>query len=110
MYPVGIDPIWYVSTQEIQFLNSIKMKIAVILGVMHMSLGIVLKGINAIYRKDRLEFFFEFIPQLLMLTLLFGYMDLMIIVKWCTNYYGQEHLAPSIISMMVGMFLEGGKV
>jgi V-type H+-transporting ATPase subunit a len=86
------------------------MKIAVILGVMHMSLGIVLKGINAIYRKDRLEFFFEFIPQLLMLTLLFGYMDLMIIVKWCTNYYGQEHLAPSIISMMVGMFLEGGKV
>jgi V-type H+-transporting ATPase subunit a len=38
------------------------MKIAVILGVMHMSLGIVLKGINAIYRKDWLEFRFEFIP------------------------------------------------
>jgi V-type H+-transporting ATPase subunit a len=38
------------------------MKIAVILGVMHMSLGIVLKGINALYRKDYLEIYFEFIP------------------------------------------------
>ncbi len=53
-----------------------------------MSLGIVLKGINALYRKDYLEIYFEFIPQLLMLTILFGYMDLMIIVKWCTNFYG----------------------
>lgn len=45
-----------------------------------------------------------------MLLCLFGYMDIMIIIKWCTNYFGQEHLAPSIITIMVGMFLESGKV
>lgn len=41
VYPMGVDPIWYISVQEIQYLNSIKMKISVILGVLHMTLGIV---------------------------------------------------------------------
>ena len=45
-----------------------------------------------------------------MLLALFGYIDLMIIIKWCTNYYGHEYIAPSIITTMVGMFLENGKV
>jgi V-type H+-transporting ATPase subunit a len=41
VYKVGVDPVWYLSTQEILFLNSIKMKIAVIIGVIHMTLGLV---------------------------------------------------------------------
>lgn len=45
-----------------------------------------------------------------MLLALFGYMDLMIISKWRTNYFGHEDLSPSIITTMVGLFLEGGKV
>lgn len=75
-----------------------------------MTLGILQKGLNAAYRKNRLELFHEFCPQIIMLLCLFGYMDLMIIIKWCTNYYGQEHLAPSIITTMVGIFLESGRV
>jgi hypothetical protein len=34
----------------------------------------------------------------------------MIIVKWLSNYYGDENNAPSITTLMVGMFLEYGKV
>jgi V-type H+-transporting ATPase subunit a len=105
-----VDPVWYVSEQEIQFLNSFKMKISVILGILQMSLGIVQKGLNAKYRGDKLEFLHEFVPQLTMLLCLFGYMDLLIIIKWLTNYLGQEHTAPSIITTMVGMFLESGRV
>ena len=41
---------------------------------------------------------------------LFGFMDLMIIIKWNTNYFGQEQYSPSIITTMVGLFLDGGKV
>ena len=110
VYPIGVDPVWYISVQEISYLNSIKMKISVIFGVLHMSLGIVQKGLNSRYFKRSNETFHEFTPQLVMMLALFGYMDLMIISKWLTNYKGVEHNAPSIITMMVGLFLEGGKV
>jgi V-type H+-transporting ATPase subunit a len=39
---------------------------------------------------------------------LFGYMDLMIICKWCTDFTNNEHSAPSVITMMIGIFLNGG--
>jgi V-type H+-transporting ATPase subunit a len=86
VYKAGIDPIWYVSQQEILFLNSVKMKIAVIIGVAHMILGLLQKGLNALYFKRRLDFVHEFVPQILMLFCMFGYMDILIIKKWLTNY------------------------
>ena len=47
VYPFGVDPSWYLSSNEIAFINSLKMKVAVIYGVAHMTLGIYLKGTNA---------------------------------------------------------------
>lgn len=41
VYPIGVDPIWYGTKQELIFLNSLKMKISVILAIVHMTLGIV---------------------------------------------------------------------
>lgn len=61
-YPFGIDPIWSISTEEIAYSNSLKMKMAVILGVSQMVMGICLKGANAVYFRKPLEFIFEFIP------------------------------------------------
>lgn len=37
-------------------------------------------------------------------------MDLLIIIKWLTNYEGREHGAPSIINTMINMGLNGGKI
>jgi V-type H+-transporting ATPase subunit a len=86
VYPAGIDPVWYLSEQELNFMNSVKMKMAVIFGVFHMMLGLVQKGINARYFGNSIDFWHEFVPQCLFLLLLFGYMDVMIIKKWLTNY------------------------
>ena len=61
-YPLGFDPKWYIATNELNFFNSFKMKFAVIVGVLQMSFGIVLKGANAIHFKNKVDFFFEFIP------------------------------------------------
>ncbi len=74
-----------------------KMKIAVILGAIHMSLGIVLRGFNNIYFGKKVDFAFEFVPQLIILLAMFGYMDGLIVTKWLTDFTGREGSAPSII-------------
>lgn len=74
------------------------MKLAVLYGVVQMSLGIFCKGLNCLYNKSALDFIFEFIPQIIFLLCLFGFMDLLIIMKWLTNWEGKTHTAPSIIS------------
>ena len=58
------------------------MKMAVILGVLHMMRGIFCKGINSIYFKDWLKFFTEVVTGVLILSGLFGWMDALIIAKW----------------------------
>lgn len=91
VYPVGVDPAWYLGANELTFMNSLKMKTSVILGVLQMSLGITMKAFNAAYFKNKLDFFFEFVPQIILMFVLFGYMDLLIITKWCTDWTGREH-------------------
>jgi V-type H+-transporting ATPase subunit a len=110
VYPFGVDPVWYLSKNELIFMNSMKMKIAIILGVLQMSLGILMKAFNAIYFKRKVDFFHEFVPQIVLLCVLFGYMDVLIIMKWTTDYEGRSHQAPSIISFMINMFLNGGAI
>jgi V-type H+-transporting ATPase subunit a len=62
------------------------MKLSVILGITHMTLGIFLKGLNAIYFKSALDFLCEFLPQLIFFLCLFGYMFVLIIMKWLINW------------------------
>jgi V-type H+-transporting ATPase subunit a len=85
-----------------------------------MSLGIICKGLNSLYFRQTLDFCFEFIPQILLLLGLFGWMDALIIGKWLTpmyvdtniaynsTQYNQTHLAPPIITTMIDMFLAFG--
>ena len=63
-----------------------KMKIAVILGVAQMSLGILMKGLNSLFFGKYLDFLFEFIPQIVFMVGLFGYMNFMIVYKWLTEF------------------------
>jgi V-type H+-transporting ATPase subunit a len=110
VYPFGMDPKWYVSTNELAFFNSMKMKISVILGVTQMLFGIVLKGLNAVYFNLPMDLIFEFIPQIIFLSMLFGYMNIMIFIKWSTDWTGKTDQAPSIISLLMKIFLNGGSV
>ena len=121
VYKFGVDPAWYLSPQLLTFTNNIKMKLAVIIGVVHMSMGIVVKGLNCIYFKDYLALIFEVFTGIIILMFLFGWMDYLIISKW--NYYMNAYAwgdantaiaerittAPSIITVMINNFLAGGK-
>ena len=74
-----------------------------------MSLGVIMKSFNLVRERKMIDFFFEFIPQIVLLLVLFGFMDLLIIVKWLTNY--EEMVGakpPSVISSMIIMSLSFG--
>ncbi len=110
VYTLGMDPKWQMAQNELSFHNSVKMKLSVILGVFHMTFGIVLKGINCIHFKNKLAFIFEFIPQFIFMLILFGYMDIMIIIKWLRNWDLDAADAPSLISQLMNIFLNPGNV
>jgi V-type H+-transporting ATPase subunit a len=84
--PFGIDPVWGKSKNEITFLNSFKMKMSIIIGVLQMLFGLFLKGANNIYFGDYLAFCLEFIPQVLFMSCTFGYMCVCIVIKWLRNW------------------------
>ena len=62
VYPIGVDPTWYLSANLLTFVNSLKMKLSVILGVAQMALGVCMKGLNALYFGNKLDFYCEFVP------------------------------------------------
>lgn len=86
VYGFGLDPIWKTSSNELLFFNSFKMKLSVILGILQMTFGICLKGMNALHFKEYSAFFFEFIPQMVFACSLFVYMIVLIVMKWSINW------------------------
>ena len=47
-YPIGIDPVWMLADNKILFLNSYKMKLSIIFGVVHMIFGVCMKVVNIV--------------------------------------------------------------
>ncbi|CAN0906492.1 V-type proton ATPase subunit a3 [Linum grandiflorum] len=84
-YPFGVDPKWHGTRSELPFLNSLKMKMSILLGVAQMNLGIMLSYFNAKFFANNLNVRYQFIPQMIFLNSLFGYLSLLIILKWCTG-------------------------
>jgi len=86
VYPFGVDPVWHLSNNNLLFQNSMKMKMSVILGIIHMVLGILLRGCNSLYFNSKLDFFSEFVPMILFALSFFGYMVVLIFMKWSINW------------------------
>merc|ERR1719195_494879 len=112
-YPFGIDPVWQISTNKIVFLNSFKMKISIIIGVIHMMFGLLVSFWNSKFFGKAVNITMEFIPQLLFLCCMFGYMSLLMFHKWTAYTAGgfdgdvlsTERCAPSILITFINMVL-----
>ncbi|XP_026727864.1 V-type proton ATPase 116 kDa subunit a-like [Trichoplusia ni] len=81
-YPWGKDPVWALAKNKIMYENSTKMKLSIIVGVIHMIFGIILSFFNHRFFKNYSSIFLQFIPELLFLTLLFFWLVVMIYLKW----------------------------
>lgn len=111
VYPFGVDPMWKGAANELDYYNSLKMKMSVLLGVIQMLLGIVLSFFNGLHFKKPYNIFFEFLPQVIFLTAVFGYMDILIVFKWLKDWTGgyypptPDHQVPRLLNVMIQMLL-----
>ncbi|NP_001427498.1 V-type proton ATPase 116 kDa subunit a 3 isoform n [Homo sapiens] len=104
-YPFGIDPIWSLAANHLSFLNSFKMKMSVILGVVHMAFGVVLGVFNHVHFGQRHRLLLETLPELTFLLGLFGYLVFLVIYKWLCVWAARAASAPSILIHFINMFL-----
>ncbi|KAM4636323.1 V-type proton ATPase 116 kDa subunit a 3 [Discoglossus pictus] len=104
-YPFGIDPIWSFALNRLTFLNSFKMKMSVILGVIQMTFGVCLGVFNYIHSRKIYRIFLVSIPELLFLLCLFGYLVFMVIYKWLAWTVKDAESAPSLLIHFIDMFL-----
>lgn len=109
-YPVGMDPVWQIAENKIRFLNAYKMKISIIIGVLHMLFGVSLSVFNYIYFKRKVDILVLFLPEIIFLLSLFFYLVVLIFIKWVV--YGADNpvetspgCAPSILVTFINMVL-----
>ncbi|KAI5688596.1 Vtype ATPase 116kDa subunit family [Leishmania braziliensis] len=105
----GIDSAWSETENKLEFYNSIKMKCSVIIGVTQMMAGVVISLTNYMYFNDNIKVWFRFVPEVVFLSCTFGYMCVLIIVKWLTTWEN-THDAPSLLETMTNFFLAPGTV
>uniref|UniRef100_A0A8C7XJ00 V-type proton ATPase subunit a n=1 Tax=Oryzias sinensis TaxID=183150 RepID=A0A8C7XJ00_9TELE len=104
-YPFGIDPVWSMASNKLTFLNSYKMKMSIIIGVIHMTFGVCLSFFNYWHFKKISSVFFVLIPELFFMLCLFGYLVFMVVFKWIVYTPAQSQTAPNILIHLIGMFL-----
>ncbi|XP_054717089.1 V-type proton ATPase 116 kDa subunit a 4-like [Uloborus diversus] len=104
-YPFGVDPIWQSAANKINFLNSYKMKVSIILGVAQMLFGVLLSLVNHGHFRKRINVFCEFFPRVIFLMSIFGYLVVMIFMKWTKYTSNESGCAPSLLISLINMFL-----
>lgn len=110
-YFIGMDPIWQLAKNKIQFLNSFKMKLSIIIGVVHMIFGVCLSVVNLRFFRRSSDILLQFVPQILFLVLMFGYLVFLMFFKWLvygpkhTDFGTGAHCAPSILITFINMML-----
>ncbi|KAK4880998.1 hypothetical protein RN001_004317 [Aquatica leii] len=109
-YEFGLDPVWQLAQNKILFLNTYKMKLSIIFGVVHMIFGVCLSVVNYTHFKKYSSIFLDFLPQLIFLVLIFFWLVTMMFLKFVlygatfeTKY--STSCAPSILILFINMVL-----
>ncbi|KAJ7210453.1 V-type ATPase, V0 complex, 116kDa subunit family [Mycena pura] len=109
-YPFGLDPGWHGSDNGLVFTNSYKMKMSIVLGITHMTFALCLQVPNHIRFKRLIDIYANFIPQMIFLQSIFGYLVVCILYKWSIDWSTVTTAPPSLLNMLITMFLTPGVV
>lgn len=110
LYPFGLDPGWHGADNALVFTNSLKMKMSVVLGVIHMSAAICLQVLNHLHFGHPKHIWAEFLPQLLFMECIFGYLTICILYKWSVNWEEAGRNPPNLLNMLIKLFLSPGSI
>ena len=75
-----------------------------------MTFALCLQVPNHLRFRRYLDIYANFIPQLLFLLSIFGYLVICILYKWSVDWSQESIQPPSLLSMLIDMFLKPGTI